>query len=102
MRVHGYSEQNHASSPLFCPLPSLPPSAARTHPPDGPAAPARRRGRRPFSRGATATRSRGGGERGAQSESQNSRPMLSLHNLQLAAAVVDDEVRVKRRFMRIG
>ena len=24
MRVHGYSEQNHASSPLFCPLPSRP------------------------------------------------------------------------------
>ena len=62
MRVHGYSEQNHASSPLFCPLPSLPPSTARTHPPDGPAALARRRGRRPFSRGATATRSRGRAE----------------------------------------
>ena len=24
MRVHGYSEQNHASSPLSCPLPSRP------------------------------------------------------------------------------
>ena len=100
MRVHGYSEQNHASSPLFCPLPSRPlrpgparPTAPRPWPVVG--AVARSRGAPPPP-AAGAEREREG------SESQNSRQMLSLHNLQLAAAVVDDEVRVKRRFMRIG
>ena len=32
MRVHGYSEQNHASSPLFCPLPSRPLRLGPTRP----------------------------------------------------------------------
>ena len=93
MRVHGYSEQNHASSPLSCPLRPGParPTAPRPWPVVGAVA---------RSRGAPPPPAAGAEREG--SESQNSRQMLSLHNLQLAAAVVDDEVRVKRRFMRIG